>query len=256
MSLLSAGSPAWVNYVLFRQALKEKGALFICVSHFIRENLLRQGFPEARTVVHYIGIDSRSVSPRDPREEREIVLHVARLVEKKGTEYLIRAFSRVAKIPSKFRLVIIGDGPLRRPLESLAKELGIDGRVRFLGALPHKEVLSWIRKASVLALPSVTARSGDAEGLGMALLEAAAMGVPLLGTRHGGIPEIVIDGECGYLTEERDSNALADCLETLMTDPSRRLEMGMAARRLVVERFDIRRQTERLEALYDRVLSE
>jgi len=253
--LLTSGSPAWLNYVLHRRELKNSGSLFICVSRFIREKLLEQGFPESRTVVHYIGVDTRSITPRDISEEQDIVLHVARLVEKKGTEFLIRAFGRIAQHRPSLQLVIAGDGPLRRMLESLTRDLGVDGRVRFLGALPHPEVLSWIRKAAVLVLPSVVARSGDAEGLGMVLLEAAATGVPLLGTRHGGIPEVVIDGQCGYLAEERDVSGLADRLQALMCDAPKRHEMGIAARRIATERFDIERQTERLETLYDRVLS-
>lgn len=85
----------------------------------------------------------------------------------------------------------------------------------------------------------------------MVLLEAAALGVPLIGTRHGGIPEVVIDGETGYLVPERDEMALAKRIKVMLSDPAARIKMGNAARKLVESRFDIRRQTVELESFYE-----
>ncbi len=88
----------------------------------------------------------------------------------------------------EYKLVIIGEGPLQVQLLEQAKGLNLENNISFLGAKSHVEVMQWMRKASLLVLPSITAKNGDAEGLGMVLLEAAATGVPLIGTNHGGIP--------------------------------------------------------------------
>jgi glycosyltransferase involved in cell wall biosynthesis len=221
------------------------------VSNFIRAHVQALGFPRERTHVHYIGIDVQGFRPRESAEEEAVVLHVARLVEKKGTRYLLQAFANCAGRYPQFRLVIVGDGPLRRSLESLAANLSLGERAHFLGALPHEEVIRWVRRAAVIALPSVRARNGDAEGLPIVLLEAAAHGVPVLASRHAGIPEATVDGETGYLVGERDVAALSGRLDELMRDGWLRRRMGAQARALVEERFDIQTQAASLESFYD-----
>ena len=248
-------SPAWANYPLFRHQLARHGDLFLCASSFIRDRVLAMGFPEARTRVHYIGVDCQAVRPREPDEETPTILHVARLVDVKGTKYLIRAFGALGAAQANVQLVIIGDGPLLRPLQRLARALGVDQRVHFLGALPHDQVLAWMRKAALLVLPSVRTATGRVEGLGMVLLEAAATGVPAIGSRLGGIPEGILDGQTGYLVPDRDATALAARIGDLLDDPVARRRMGLAARALVERQFDIRRQTDALEDHYDAVLS-
>lgn len=253
--LLRSGSPSWVNYALFRRQLAKEGDLFLCVSEFIRQRVIKLGFPEERTHVHYIGIDTQAIKPRLPDEEKPLVLHVARLVEKKGTEYLIRAFAQVAAEVDEAELFIIGEGPLRTSLEALARTLGVERRVRFMGARPHSEVMEWMRKAAIFVLPSVTASSGDAEGLGMVLLEAASLGVPLIGTKHGGIPEAISEGESGYLVPERDISQLTERMHELMIDDRLRQRMGRQARALVEAKFDLVQQTAQLERFYNGTLS-
>ena len=248
-------SPAWINYPLFRHRLAREGDLFLCVSGFIRERVLAMGFPAGRTLVHYTGVDWRAVRPRDPGEETPTILHVARLVEMKGTEYLIRAVAALARTHGQVRLDIVGDGPLRSRLQALAGALELGPRVRFLGALPHAEALSHMRSAAMLGLPSVHTPTGRVEGLGMVLLEAAATGVPVVASRVGGIPEGVVDGQTGLLAPERDPEALCACMAALLDQPDTRRRMGAAARALVQARFDIRRQGDTLEGLYDAVRS-
>ena len=248
-------SPAWANYPLFRKRLARQGDLFLCASSFIRERVLAMGFPEARTHRHYIGVDCVAIRPRDPAEETPTILHVGRLVAVKGAEYLIRAFAQIAVLEPAVQLVLIGDGPMRAKLTALAKSMGLDGRVRFLGALPHDQVLAWMRKAAMLVLPSIRTKTGRVEGLGMVLLEAAATGVPAVGSRIGGIPEGILDGQTGLLTPERDIRALALGMGRLLDNREARLRMGKNARTHVEANFDIVRQTELLEAFYDKVLA-
>ena len=239
-------SPAWAAYPFLRGRLARRGDLFLCVSAFIRGKLLARGFPADKTRVHYIGVDTARLAPRAAGEAEKIVLHVARLVEVKGTQYLIRAFARLAP---GHRLVIIGEGPLRGGLEKLAGELGV--RAEFLGAMAHEAVLGWMRRAAVLVLPSVRTSSGREEGLGMVTLEAAALGVPVIGADAGGIGEAVADGESGFLVPARDPEALAARLGLLLGDADLRARMGAAGRARVEARFDLARQSAALETMYD-----
>jgi glycosyltransferase involved in cell wall biosynthesis len=253
--LLRARKVSWLQYLLRRSELSRRGALFIGVSKFIVARLEELGFPTARTRLHYIGVDVAAFATALPTgDSTPVILHVARLVEKKGTAYLLEAFAKIAARHPAAELVVIGAGPLGARLADRAHELGIAARVRWLGAQPHAEVRRWLRRASVFCLPSCTAANGDAEGLGLVLVEAAASGVPVVATRHGGIPEAVEDGTTGLLVAERAAGELADALDALLSAPDLRTRMGTEARRLACERFDIRRQTESLERLYAEVL--
>jgi glycosyltransferase involved in cell wall biosynthesis len=245
--LLRSGRFSWMRYAVGKKRLQRSGALFLAVSDALRDQAIARGYPEARTITHYNGVDLERFQPETIQAEPDLILHVARLVEKKGTQVLIETMKHLAGA----RLVIIGDGPLRAALTRQAQELG--GRIRFLGALPSDEVTKWMQRASVLAVPSVTAADGDAEGLPNVAVEAAAAGLPVVGTRHSGIPEAVDDGTSGFLVPEHNVEALAARLAALLGSESLRREMGAAARRLAERKFDRRMLTSRLEAIYDRV---
>ncbi|MDE2318506.1 MAG: glycosyltransferase [Rhodospirillales bacterium] len=247
-------NPAWARYALGRGRLAHQGSLFLAASSFLREKLVALDFPPERVAVHYIGVDSSAIAPRSPALEEPIILHVARLEEVKGTEYLIRAFALIAPQFPLARLVIIGEGKRRKSLERLARETGVAGRIAFLGPRPHGEVLSWMRRAAMLVLPSVKTESGREEGLGMVMLEAAACGVPGIGSRVGGIAEGIEEGQTGFLVPQRDPEALSVAISTLLANPTLRLRMGEAARRRVEQHFDLTRQTAALEEIYDSLL--
>ena len=108
----------------------------------------------------------------------------------------------------------------------------------------------------MLVLPGIRTATGRVEGLGMVLLEAAATGLPVIGSRVGGIPECILDGQTGFLVPERDEQALVQRMTELLDDPLARRQMGIAGRALIERQFDIQRQTEALENLYDSLLSE
>jgi colanic acid/amylovoran biosynthesis glycosyltransferase len=249
---LRSGRPALVRYALLQDHLKSGGAHFICVSRFMYEAALRAGFPENRLSIHYIGIDTDQFKPTSPSYPPRLV-HIARLVEKKGTRYVLEAMAHLQRKFPETVVDIIGDGPLRNSLSKQARQLGIEARVRFHGAQPHQTVRTLLAGATALVLPSVTARSGDAEGLGLVLLEASAAGVPVIGTRHGGIPEAVLENESGVLVPERSSMALADAFNAFLANPSLQSRMGQAARKFACERFDIHKQSAKLEAIYRQV---
>lgn len=252
LGLLS--NPAWARYALQRGALARRGTVFLAASKFLRDKLLALDFPPDRVLVHYIGVDTQAILPRNVAQEEPVILHVARLEEVKGTEWVIRAFAQVAPQVPAARLVLIGEGKLRKKLQKLARETGFAERISFLGARPHAEVLAWMQRAAMVVLSSVKTQSGREEGLGLVLLEAAASGVPGIGTRVGGISEGIVEGETGFMVPERDVESLAIAMGTLLANPPLRQRMGAAARSRVEQTFDIRRQTAYLEDIYDALL--
>jgi len=240
------------DYMRRKHILMEKGDLFIAVSNFIKDKLLDQGFPERKVIVHYTGVDTDFFRP-DPAIKRGLtVIFVGTLHDGKGCEYAIRAMAEVQSQLAEAELVIIGDGPLKAELQQLAREKL--RRYRFLGIQPPEVVRQWMNRAKVFSTPSVKAKSGWTEAFGMVFAEAQAMCLPVASFNSGGIPEVVADGETGFLAPEGNVEALAHHLRLILEGPQLFIRMGEAGRRRVCARFDLRRQTERLEKLYMHVL--
>ena len=238
-------------YLARRPHLWRQASLFICVSEFIRRKALEAGFPKDKLRVHYIGVDRKAFSSHKRVGGREIVLFVGRLVEKKGCEYLIRAMARVQERIRQAELIVIGDGPLRESLQFLAQSLKVD--CKFLGSQSTEVVRDWLSVARVFCSPSVTAKNGDSEGLPIVILEAQAMGVPVIGSNHAGIPEAVRDGETGLLTPERDDQHLADCIYRLLVDDIVWKTYSRTAVDWIKKRFDLHNQTNELESIYEQI---
>jgi colanic acid/amylovoran biosynthesis glycosyltransferase len=251
--MLGSGRLSWMRYGLMRGRLTARGRLFLAVSEALRRRALAEGFPAERTLVHYNGVDLSAFRPGASGPEPGLILHVGRLVEKKGTGLLIRALAKVREARPEARLVVLGEGPLRPRLEAQAAASGLAHAVSFLGSRPPADVAAWMARAWLLAAPSVTAGDGDSEGLPTVIVEAAAAGLPAIGSDHSGIPEAIVDGETGFVVEEGAVAPLAGRIAELLGAPERRALMALAARALAEERFDSARQAERLEAHYDRL---
>lgn len=176
-----------------------------------------------------------------------IVLSVAHLVKRKGVDDVIRAFGRV--FDPRVKLVVVGDGPERDRLTALIDELYLADRVRLVGRVD--DIDSFYHHADLFVLASFfISEEGDVEGLGIVLLEAAQHGLPVIGTKSGGIPEALREGESGFLVAERDVPALAEKINLLGSDPVLRKRMGEAGKRFVAERFNPRRIMEEYASLY------
>jgi glycosyltransferase involved in cell wall biosynthesis len=230
-----------------KERLKKSGALFLPVSKFLRRKLVEQGFPEERVLVHYTGVDTKKFQPSN-KERDPIILFVGRLEESKGAGFLIRAAGEVQKQLPEAELVLIGDGSLRDELETNAKQQLY--RYRFLGVRTSEEVSEWMNRASVVCVPSVTRRSGEQEGFGMACAEAQAVAKPVVAFNSGGISEVVCDGITGLLADEGDWKALAAHLLTLLRSPELRARFGQSGREWIVRQFDLEHCTKRLESIY------
>ncbi|MGZ8998711.1 MAG: glycosyltransferase [Allosphingosinicella sp.] len=253
--LLGSRSLSWIRYALLKRRLAANGALFLAVSDALRTRALAAGFPPERTIVHYNGVDLDRFRPGDGPIEPGLILHVGRLVEKKGTRLLIRALAELRRGGAEARLVIVGDGPLRARLAAETDSLGVGQHVEFLGSRPPDEVARWMGRAWLLAAPSIAAADGDSEGLPTVLLEAAASGLPAIGSDHSGIPEAIVDGKTGYVVPEGELAPLARRISELLGSATLRSAMAAEARILAETRFDRVRQGARLEVHYDQLLA-
>ncbi|MFG1606877.1 glycosyltransferase [Actinoplanes sp. NPDC049265] len=235
------GSPGPLG-VRYRRNLRDvfrRARVVLAVSQRIRDRALELGADPAKVRVHHTGIPLPRFVSADPRWD---VAFVGRLVEKKGVADLLSALRRVPA-----RAVVIGDGPLLDDLRARAS--GLD--VTFTGSLPPDQIAAHLAASRMLAAPSRTAADGDEEGLPTTILEGAAYGLPVVATRHSGIPEAVLDGETGLLGDEGDVPALAANIERLLADDSLRAKLGAAGQAHVIENFDLVKQSAKLEDLYD-----
>jgi colanic acid/amylovoran biosynthesis glycosyltransferase len=231
--------------------------LLLPVCEFLGRRLLQLGAPAERVVVHRTGIDlsrwpCRERYPAAPGSLR--LVSVGRLVEKKGIAHVLGALRLLVDrgVGAEYR--VFGDGPLREPLAALASHLGVTDRVHFEGRQPQEAVRDGLAAADVLVAASVTAADGDEEGIPNVLKEAMALGMPVVGTRHAGIPELVEDGVSGWLVPERDESALAGALARLAAEPERWAAMGRAGRAKVEREYDILRLNDRLAGMLETLI--
>lgn len=241
-------------YFRHQAVLKQEAQLFIAVSGFIRQKLLEQGFPPDKVIAHYIGVDTKFLQPNPNSHRKPVVLFVGRLTEKKGCEYLIRAMGEVQLTRPDVELVMIGDGTLKPSLEDLAANLL--RKYRFLGTQPSNVCKEWLGQAKLLVVPSVTASDGDSEGLPTVMLEAQAMGLPVVASMHAGIPEAIIHGETGFLASERDWKQLAQYIVQLLEDKALWQRFSFSGQERIMHYFDLYKQNQGLEKLYETVLAQ
>lgn len=242
-------TPAALYTRLFRRA----DALLV-LGETMRRRLEAMGAPSERIHVHRLGVDLERFVPvaaRTPVADGALhVLSIARLVPKKGIADALRAVARARAAIPRLRYTIIGDGPLRRDLEAMAGSLGVADCTEFVGWQAQPDVIALARTADVILAPSVTAPDGDAEGTPVAILEAQALALPVVSTRHAGIPDVVRHGESAILVEEHDVDALASAIQAI-ADPRVARRMGDAGRALVEQQHDIRRLNASLLARYE-----
>jgi len=252
-ALRRSGKPAFLAYSVWRRNLfADRNVRFIAVSEFLASRAAEHGLDPARVEVIPTGIDTSALKPTALPEEHRIV-HVARLVDFKGTEDLISAFDLVRRQLPSATLDIVGEGPLRGHLEAQCRALGLQHSVTFHGALPHAQTIGFIERARVLCLPSRSVKNGGTEGLGQVSLEAMALGRVVVASATGGIPEVISDEKDGLLVPERSAGALAQALVRAL-DGDSIVELAMHGRRKVEERFDVRRQAALVEKVYDKAL--
>lgn len=219
-------NPAWrARYELLRSA-----RTIVVVSR--RQESLLRNLPLDATEINVIPCGVRV--PRTPqlrsRRKGRLCLAVGRMVAKKAPILLLDAFRRAAAVEPRLSLDYVGGGELLSAAMQFVRAFELQDRVRFHGPQPHRKVLALMRQADIFLQHSMTdPLSGDEEGLPVAILESMAAALPIVATRHAGIPDAVEDGRSGYLVEEGDSNSMAQALVRLSRDFRLRQRMGRAA---------------------------
>lgn len=246
---------------LLLTAKVREARFIVAISEFTKRFLLRlvpgDGLADKIHIVH-CGLSPEDFVPL-PRSSSEVsetpnILFVAQLSERKGAPVLVEACRLLAERDVAFRCTIVGDGPQRPLVERLIAQYGLEGRIEMTGALPQERLRGHLARADLFALPCITARDGDMDGIPVSLMEAMAMEVPVVSTTVSGIPELIEDGKSGLLVPEKDALALADGLQRLLTDAARRTRLGKAGRQKILDEFDIRRNVDALAALFEEYL--
>ncbi|RPJ63442.1 MAG: glycosyltransferase family 4 protein, partial [Acidobacteria bacterium] len=185
-------------------------------------------------------------------DDRPLIFAAGRFVRKKGFEYLIDAAAELLPRWPRLLLVIGGGGDLEHELEDRVASRGIGAHVRFPGVLKQDAVAGHLAAADVAVVPSVRDDSGNVDGLPNVVMEAMASGTPLVTTAAGGIAAVAENGRTALVVEQRDPVGLAKAIDALLCSPDRRIELGTAARAVVIERWTWDRVAERFEAAYRR----
>jgi glycosyltransferase involved in cell wall biosynthesis len=235
---------------------------FVAMSEAIRREFLDAGAPENRVRLIPHGVDVARFRPASADEraalrarlalpsDARIVVYTGRLLRGKGLDTLFEAFHRIALRDDGVHLLIVGSGAgqslsVEEDLRTRSREPGLEGRVTFAGRVDAVD--DWLRAADVFAFPSVF------EALGISLIEAAACGLPAVGSRTGGIVDVIEEGATGYLVPPGEAAALEDALARLLGDAALRAEMGRRGRERAVQLFDAEGSLERYRLLFHEV---
>ncbi|MBW4685941.1 MAG: glycosyltransferase [Komarekiella atlantica HA4396-MV6] len=232
------------------------GELCCPISRHMKLRLADLGCNENQLVIHRMGIDCSKflfTLRQQPQDGIVQIITIARLVEKKGVEYGIRAVANLIKSGMKIEYNIVGDGFLRENLQQLIQELDLIDSVKLLGWKQQQEVVKILDNSHILLAPSVTSQEGDQEGIPIVLIEAIAMGLPVVSTYHSGIPELIENGKSGFLVPERDVNALTEKLHYLVEHPESWASIGLAGRVFVEENYDINKLNDKLVEIYKNI---
>lgn len=244
-------------------SLFDTAARLIGVSNHICDKLKNVGAPAEKIQLLHGGVRVGRfpfIPPRPRFDGRTVqCLHVGRLMGKKAPLALVHAFSyALGHIGAQveLRLKIAGDGPLMPALTDLIATLGMGSKVQCLGSVSHERVVELMQESHLYTQHCKTAKNGDQEGQGITFVEASATGLPIVTTRHNGIPDVVDHGHTGFLVPEGDTQAMGERIAYLATHPDEWPAFSEAGRQRVEERFDLSTQTKKLISIYENVLAQ
>ena len=215
------------------------------------EKFLRERFPERADRVHriYNGLNLAEFGRANFSSDSPLIVAIGRLIAKKGFANLIRGCALLVEHGTSFRCEIFGEGPLENQLRAQIEESGLQELVQLPGAKPQHELRERLAGASAFALPSVPEAQGGMDNLPTVIMEAMATGLPVVSTRIGGIPEMVIDNETGFLVEPNDIVTLAGAIEKVTNDRSLGQRLGRAGYERAQRLFSIEKNVRELCAL-------
>ena len=242
--------------------LIEKGDLFLALSQDMKNDLVNLEFPENKIVVHHLGVDLASFTPTTERNKKFTLLTIARLVEVKGIQFVIKAFADfLTKHPSekeKIEYKIIGGGEYEPVLKQLVSELKLEQNVIFINNLilnNAREIVNIeMQTCDLFALTSFTTSSGHKEGTPVVLMEAQACDKACISSWHAGIPEIVINNQTGILVPEKAVPEIENAIEKLYFNNELREQMGTNARAHIMQEFNHTVQMQKLDSIFKQLI--
>lgn len=223
------------------KVLLKSDATLLPVNGYFQKLLIDSGANIHKTHVYHMGIDCDAMPFEPPQFVRPIkFLSVCRLVEKKGIFFAIEALNAIHKTHPEidWQYNIIGGGPLQDELKQVVKNYGLESKISFLGSMAHDNVQLKMKDADFFILPSVTAKSGDVEGIPVALMEAMGMGLIACSTYHSGIPELIVQKKSGFLSAEKDSTNFAENILWAIQNPDECKTISQEARLTVEQNFN------------------
>ena len=250
------GHEAYRTTILEKYADKYQKAFdyasaIIVVSRHMENQLLDLGAPREKLFYNCYGVDLTKFSKNKEILPNKLLISVGRFVDKKAPYFVLLAFKKVLDVHSDAKLMMIGDGYLLDSTKNLASYLVIADAVEFMGSIDHAETIEQMNKSSVFVQHSITAGDNDREGTPNTILEAGACGLPVVSTRHAGIPDVIVEGETGFLVDEGDVDQMAEHLVYLLNHPSIAQEMGKKARKVIEEKFTLEQSIGNLKRIID-----
>ena len=235
------------------RALFEYADSILVVSKFMMRTLADMGAPPDKLIYNPYG-------PRDKFYSLEpdyspTFLAVGRFTDIKANYLTIAAFREAVAGFRDARLVMVGDGELLETCRTLTRMWGLEDRVVFTGAIPHSRIDNLFEQSCAFVQHSITPSYGDAEGTPVVILEAQAAALPVIATRHAGIPDVVVDGHTGFLVDEHDVSGMAARMRTLLENPALCRQIGAAARNHVRTNFNLGQHISRVQYAIDRARS-
>jgi colanic acid/amylovoran biosynthesis glycosyltransferase len=246
------------NYPAKLRCLFEAVPLVLARSQSLANRLMQFGCPREKLRINRTGVpldEFPLVERQAPPNGRWRIMQACRLIPKKGVATSLRAFAVFKKDFPNAEFFIAGKGPLQPELEMLAAGLGVSNDVHFVGFLSQSKLLGLYLSSHLFLHPSETPPDENQEGIPNSILEAMATGLPVLATRHGGIPEAVEHGQSGILVQEEDYLGLAGSMKEIASNPSVLYQMGMSARMAVSARFEQKAQARLLESFYEEAIA-
>jgi glycosyltransferase involved in cell wall biosynthesis len=223
---------------------------FATISEFNRALLIQRCGPEAlrklRLVRCGLPLAEFPFSPARPAHDPPLIVSVGRLVDYKGFDVLLRACARLKERGRRTRCTILGDGPERARLEALRNRLALQDCVTLGGERKQNEVARLMAAADLFVLASVPGHDGQQDGIPIVLMEAMALGVPVVSSKLSGIPELVMDNRTGLLVAPGDGEHLASAIERMLGDPELAERLRRAARDLIEKEFDLKHSVDQL----------
>ncbi|MEM6342619.1 MAG: glycosyltransferase [Bacteroidota bacterium] len=237
-----------------KQLVKQPNVSIICVSTYMQRQLAGVGISSPRTHILYYGTDCDFFTPKETAATKDVYrfLQISSFREKKGHRYTLEAYARFReKHPAlKTQMILAGEGPLMPEIRAQVAALGLEQVVEFPGLVTPQQAKSLLQEAHCFVHHSVRSNTGDQEGIPNAIMEAMAMQLPILATRHAGIPELVESGVNGYLVEEKDIKAYAKRMFDITTWEKQALN-----RQKVLQSFERRQHAQSLIKIYQKSIA-